>query len=365
MEKSNDFWVSRREIIGRSCPESDPDWRRMDHQPRTLPSMMKRRDSRVSRQEILQRRASLEVGQVSRSYGLGRRSFLKNPKSDRISYENLEASTLPKVVQSGRSFSKNPNYENLGLDLAPRPSTLPKVMHHGCTPRTRSFIKKPRSGNYENVEVIPRPSTLPKATQVMRVSQDAPVYGRIKRRQASLSEPRSSPGSMCGARSAKSSSPHRPSSFQGHGECGLYRTMSRRRIIDNAEEALQSKSLDRVRRRTSRSCERSRTLPLKRVQPVVKVQVSETVAQVSPVRPDRSRKPSLIPLRIKRPRKISDVAMEGVGKEEKKCVPGYSIFGICTGRRKVYSMGKEGKRGSCIWDRRPLRMVMFIKLEEV
>jgi len=147
-----DLAISRKEILRRRCvkddvetihliPEKDP----IEKRPRTLPSIGRRtrqdteRTSsllkRVSRQDILRRRASIETNSQSKNVARTSSSF---PNSSRPVKEDRDVS---------------------------RPSTLPKILHASRTSRLEEYS-----------------SSRTRET----AGREAPIYGRIRRRKMSL-----------------------------------------------------------------------------------------------------------------------------------------------------------------------------------
>lgn len=142
--------VSRKEILRRRCVKDDaetlhPAPEKDDKRPRTLPSIGRRTHQdtertpsllrRISRQDILRRRAS------------------------------IEASSRPKdVARTSSSFSNSGRAAKEDRDLS-RPSTLPKIVHASRTPRLEEYSSsKTREA----------------------AGREAPIYGRIRRRKMSL-----------------------------------------------------------------------------------------------------------------------------------------------------------------------------------
>jgi len=141
--------VSRKEILRRrgardeAEPTSSAD-KDQARRPRTLPSIgkrMARQDGsehgssllrRVSRQDILRRRASVEASAQS---------------------NDVAASRTSSSLQNSRR-----------ADL-PRPSTLPKILHASRTPRVDEYVS---------------------ARTRESAGREAPIYGRIRRRKMSL-----------------------------------------------------------------------------------------------------------------------------------------------------------------------------------
>lgn len=141
--------VSRKEILRRRCGKDDaetlhpaPERDQVEKRPRTLPSMGRRarQDAehtssllkRVSRQDILRRRATVEASSQSK-----------------------DVARMPSGP--GRSVKED-------RDLA-RPSTLPKIVHVSRTARLEEYS-----------------STRTRET----AGREAPIYGRIRRRKMSL-----------------------------------------------------------------------------------------------------------------------------------------------------------------------------------
>ncbi|XP_071564752.1 uncharacterized protein [Temnothorax nylanderi] len=148
--------VSRKEILRRRCVKDDdetlhstPEKNQVEKRPRTLPSIGRRtrQDTerqgtssllkKVSRQDILRRRASIEASSQLKDVARTSSGF---PRSS-----------------SGRSVKEN-------RDL-PRPSTLPKIVHASKTSRLEEYSS---SRTRE------------------AAGREAPIYGRIRRRKISL-----------------------------------------------------------------------------------------------------------------------------------------------------------------------------------
>ncbi|XP_070527973.1 uncharacterized protein [Cardiocondyla obscurior] len=143
--------VSRKEILRRRCAKDDAEALylgserdEIEARPRTLPSIGRKArqeterasslSKKVSRQDILRRRASIEAN-----------SQLKDVTK-----------AFSDLASSGR-----PTKEDREL---PRPSTLPKIIHASKTSRLEEYSTRTRE----------------------TVGREAPIYGRIRRRKMSL-----------------------------------------------------------------------------------------------------------------------------------------------------------------------------------
>lgn len=412
--------ISRKEIIRRSCSDSAENslsrltntlkrWQRssmIQHssrteevdRPSTLPSIVKRR-GKVSRQEILQRRASLEAAT--------RKSYSEEDGRLRSKYLEQERLLLNGDCRSVCEFSVHPSG---ALGLVPRPSTLPKLA---------TQLKKKESDSRVYYK---------SANQDATVNKDAPVYGRIKRRKLSLSNvtERNTSGTLArrwnserasrtdvsrsylslpkrGVRTIRDPVPDpvpispRPRSLPDKSwnrtevsvvqdrfgndlrvcESGLYRTMSRRRILNNAEEAWYSNGLKELGagRHTlptlvSRRCRNDVKIETMSGTAVIRRDAEsgyerQTSASTMPTRPERSRKPSMIPLRINGTKKVDVTAQKWTASYDRKTrsstsrVPlnessnRYSIFGLCTNKR----IAKKSQGNVNFWEKRPIRRV--------
>ncbi|OXU27998.1 hypothetical protein TSAR_007655 [Trichomalopsis sarcophagae] len=368
--------------------------------PRTLPSICRRssgkdRDAgtmtlvpltRISRQEII-RRTSSGNEEVQRRKSCGSLYNADSRHAGCFVKNTGVGSTNARTRASDRwrsSLDERPAMQ------VPRPSTLPKI--------ARSHREESQH-KYVNSRTLTKDSAN---------KQEASIYGRIRRRKASvpnLNGTRSDSNSVeeatltrvrrTGYRSIRDPASDPPNygmlDYRSTGGGASLpnlpqRTMSRRRIIDNAEEARVVKSLGRVKRDKNEDERYTNTLPstahdhdrLRRrnamaaqknghwyepppppVAPPRKNSVVTTPEDPSmatgsskslPSYVKKARKASCIPLRIDRPRddfaskslnrlsngQSSRESGDGViGRKSSTGTPPYSIFGLCTGRRKV------------------------------
>lgn len=146
------FAISRKEILRRRCIKDETEEvfnsteKDRSERPRTLPSMSRRTRQeaehtssllkRVSRQDILRRRANAET--------------------------NVQSKDVPRMSSSFQNFGR---WTKEDRDLLPRPSTLPKILHTSKTTRLDEY------GSSRTREAAGR---------------EAPIYGRIRRRKMSL-----------------------------------------------------------------------------------------------------------------------------------------------------------------------------------
>ena len=205
--------ISRKEII-RRCSKSEEDsvtkyngslrsgWRRPSEKqensrsdlsqdssfrrPTTLPSIRKRLSNestgyprRVSRQEIIKRRSGPddlhEGSQRRKSYSGIDSEFREHPRTPFV--KNISGFSRSRILARSREIHKNSGAEDsrsvcefgnseVGT-LLPRPSTLPKITHSGKSSR----YNEDRSLARSNMELG---------------KKEAGIYGRIRRRKASL-----------------------------------------------------------------------------------------------------------------------------------------------------------------------------------
>lgn len=377
-----------------NCPSEEEDESR---RPRTLPSICRRssgkdRDAgtmtfvpltRISRQEIIRRTSSgNEDAQRRKSCG-----SLYNAESRHagcfVKNTGVGSTTNSRTRTSDRwrsSLDERPTMQ------VPRPSTLPKI--------ARSHREESQH-EYVNSRALAKDSAN---------KQEAPIYGRIRRRKASVPNSNGAQNGdsnsigeatltrvrRTGYRSIRDPASDPPNygmlDYRSTGGGASLpnlpqRTMSRRRIIDNAEEARVVKTLGRVKKDRNEDERYTNTLPstahdhdrLRRRNAMAAQRNGHwyeppprknSVVAVTPEDPSmakgsskslpsyvkKARKASCIPLRIDRPRddfaskslnrnlSNGQMSSSGNGVVVRKSSTGnqpYSIFGLCTGRRKV------------------------------
>lgn len=146
-----DLALSRKEILRRRCVQDDvetfrstADKDQVEKRPRTLPSMGRR-----ARQET--ERTSSLLKKVSRQDILRRRA-------------SIEANSLKDVSRTSSSFSNSARSVKDDREVS-RPSTLPKILHASRTSRLEEYSS---------------------ARTREAAGREAPIYGRIRRRKMSL-----------------------------------------------------------------------------------------------------------------------------------------------------------------------------------
>lgn len=453
--------ISRKDIIRRTCSKSEEGqndpltrltqslrkrWRRSslmkkrngeeeaEQRPKTLPSICRRssgkdRDAptmtlvpmtRISRQEIIRRTSSTATedrgGHQQRRKSCG--SVYNGSQGVRAGQEmdSRHAGCFVKNTPSSTNYRARASDRWRSVDSektmqVPRPSTLPKIA-------SSRHNRGDHQNEYANTSTR---SSIRDSTN----KQEAPIYGRIRRRKASVPNLANTSYSQSATRNgvgdsnsigeatlSRARKTHRsirdPASdppnygmldYRSASGTSLpnlpQRTMSRRRIIDNAEESRVIKSLSRVkkdrkedekdgtmqsntlpstihdheraRRRSAIAVQRNGhwhepTYDRNRTEPPEvarrKINLSEDSSMVTgsskslPSYVKKARKASCIPLRIDRPRddfaskslnRITNGVKEGSGVSavrktsasgQSGAIP-YSIFGLCTSRRKV------------------------------
>ncbi|XP_039312299.1 uncharacterized protein LOC120359309 [Solenopsis invicta] len=149
--------VSRKEILRRRCVKDDvetttlhstPEKDQVEKRPRTLPSTGRR-----ARQDTEQRSASSLLKRVSRQDILQRRATIE------------ASSQLKDVARTSSGFPNSGRSAKESRDLS-RPSTLPKVVHASKMSRLEEHSSSSRTRE--------------------AAGREAPIYGKIRRRKMSL-----------------------------------------------------------------------------------------------------------------------------------------------------------------------------------
>lgn len=398
--------ISRKDIIRRTCSKTE---NHNDTLTRLTQSLRKRwkRSSSLMLKKRNEKNAIEDddyLQETTRTLpSLRRRSSGKDRDATTLIYAPMTRISRQEIIRRNSTIVNGKDNDDQRRKSSASLYDTGQQRHAGCfvknttahfNSRTDRGSERWKTSHEKNIQV-PRPSTLPKSMKNSRAQHENKqqqeiivpptpqiVYGRLVRRKISV--PLVNPDPMTrkisyrsirdtardpqnyGMLNHRSSMPNLPQ-----------RTMSRRRIIDNAEEAVVTKSLGRKARKprvvevsTLPSNVRSRTRhwydsPTSLVQESRKSgdsekrrnsRIEESTIQtfagssksLTSYVMKNPGKTSYIPLRIDRPRNdfstksLNRVEINGTKKISNggRAATPYLVYGLCTGRRKVMTVQK-------------------------